>query len=432
LNACCSYQPFAISIEAGAATEWARRGTVQLSQLKGANLDTDTSSGTKFSVNAAGTISAIRLHRGAGNSATTVKLWTTTGTLLGTGTITGSAMGWVTGRISYNAAFFNAAVTVGPITMPSTSTSGGNGVYSYPNAFPDYTWNANNYWIDPVYTPTTQTGLTPPAKYNMLTIEIRSATTPTSNGIYLYGPNGTPLTASATHTFQGDGYLGWHGTNGRYTEGSNSAGGDIIQMGARPYMPTLGRFLGTDPYEDGNCNDYDYTCGDPVNWSDLSGSYMDAGEGGYTGVEGCISIECQLDVLIHAIEEHPGLLPIIVGNPLVQCLVNGGCSTPGVGLNRPLVKYVVIVVGAFVAAGVCRVSPGTVCVLTVSVYAGSVEAARKYSSGWPAGAAIEYGACRGTGAFIAAKGLVKVDSNSPVKLGGGGLIAAICDDLVHK
>ena len=42
-------------------------------------------------------------------------------------------------------------------------------------------------------------------------------------------------------------------------------------MGARPYNPTLGRFLEVDPIDGGSCNDYDYTCADPVNQFDLSG-----------------------------------------------------------------------------------------------------------------------------------------------------------------
>ena len=41
-------------------------------------------------------------------------------------------------------------------------------------------------------------------------------------------------------------------------------------MGARPYDPTLGRFLQVDPVEGGSANDYDYTYHDPTNY-DLDG-----------------------------------------------------------------------------------------------------------------------------------------------------------------
>jgi RHS repeat-associated protein len=53
----------------------------------------------------------------------------------------------------------------------------------------------------------------------------------------------------------------------------------VIAMGARSYVPQLGRFLQTDPVPGGSANAYSYTFGDPVNTTDPSGEFTEGFSG---------------------------------------------------------------------------------------------------------------------------------------------------------
>jgi RHS repeat-associated protein len=65
---------------------------------------------------------------------------------------------------------------------------------------------------------------------------------------------------------------GWLGQHQRPYEHAGAL--SIVQMGARPYLPILGRFLSVDPVDGGSANDYDYVAGDPVNLTDLDGTWI--------------------------------------------------------------------------------------------------------------------------------------------------------------
>ncbi|HEX4307250.1 MAG TPA: RHS repeat-associated core domain-containing protein [Solirubrobacterales bacterium] len=64
------------------------------------------------------------------------------------------------------------------------------------------------------------------------------------------------------------GRFGWLGGQSRRTELASG----VIQMGARSYVPQLGRFLTPDSVSGGSANPYDYAEQDPVNDFDLAGT----------------------------------------------------------------------------------------------------------------------------------------------------------------
>lgn len=134
--------------------------------------------GMKFRADADGFVTGLRFYKGTVNTGTHIgHLWTAGGTLLAEGTfLDESPSGWQqvqlaqpvqvtanttyvvsywssSGYFAFDTNFFTADVDSGPLHVPSSGSSGGNGVYRYTTTggFPTSTYQASNYWVDVVY-----------------------------------------------------------------------------------------------------------------------------------------------------------------------------------------------------------------------------------------------------------------------------------------
>ncbi|MEU5878044.1 DUF4082 domain-containing protein [Spirillospora sp. NPDC047279] len=146
--------------------------------------------GVRFTADQSGWVSGVRFYKGAGNTGThSGSLWTTDGVRRATGTFTGeTSSGWQTltfsapfavtagttyiasyfapnGNYSVDSGFFNGAHTNAPLSAHASGAPSGNGVYAYnaTSRFPNQTYGAANYWVDPVFSTAAPGDTEPPS-----------------------------------------------------------------------------------------------------------------------------------------------------------------------------------------------------------------------------------------------------------------------------
>ncbi|WP_158675799.1 RHS repeat-associated core domain-containing protein [Nocardia stercoris] len=127
----------------------------------------------------------------------------------------------------------------------------------------------------------------------------------TVSPIHVYDPYGQDINPTTgvigdiamPQTEQGGMDLGWQGGNGLPIE--HSGGQQYIEMGARTYLPSLGRFLQADPVAGGSANGYQYTYGDPINANDPTGRDTD-----WLGI---ISFACGIGALVATLAGQPAI-----------------------------------------------------------------------------------------------------------------------------
>jgi hypothetical protein len=140
--------------------------------------DTPVEVGLKVVPAVDGFITGLRFYKGSINTGTHLgHLWTADGQKLASAQFSNeTASGWQTvtfatpvavtanttyiasyfsslGRFAVDRSYFNSSYSSYPLSAPSSSDSGGNGVYVYTSSggFPRQSYNASNYWVDVIF-----------------------------------------------------------------------------------------------------------------------------------------------------------------------------------------------------------------------------------------------------------------------------------------
>jgi RHS repeat-associated protein len=240
-------------------------------------------------------------------------------------------------RYGYTGTSDSPAVTLDPTTMAVTERSvllplgvlytkrgSGSDVWSYPNVHGDVIATAD--------------------------------TTGTKTGTMLYEPYGQMINAAEpldNSTGQFD--YGWLGQHQRPFEHQGTLA--TIEMGARQYLPGLGRFLENDPVEGGSANSYDYAAADPINQFDLNGLWCAFGTIKYRGNDGKMHSKCRGKGVAKATAKVAGVAASAVG-----------VAAAGVAIVAS--SPVSVPVGLVTAAGVAGIASTGVSLLSSGVSAG--------------------------------------------------------------
>ncbi|WP_430296043.1 DUF4082 domain-containing protein [Sinomonas sp. B1-1] len=243
--------------------------------------------GSQFKSDVNGTVTGVRFYKATGNGGTHIgNLWTASGTNLASATFTGeSSSGWQTVTfskpvsitagtnyiVSYFAPkghysedtgyFFNnpspppagaGSVDSPPLHFTRSLPATPNGFYAYASAstFPNQIYNSENYWVDPVFSPsanpapaitstTPASGATGIAVSTAPTATFNQAVTASSVTFTLKDATGTPISgtvsysaATTTATFTPSAALAYNTT---YTATVSGATNSTGQTMASPY-----------------------------------------------------------------------------------------------------------------------------------------------------------------------------------------------------